>query len=103
MRSGSPWPYRRGKSSSAAARFNELMAITLAVLAMGLAAASTLQVSVGLASLARLGTSLANVRSGPATRLEGKFPLEVTALVEELNGASGATGALDRARAGPGR
>ncbi|MFL5333224.1 MAG: sensor histidine kinase [Geminicoccaceae bacterium] len=71
---------------SVAARFDELVAITLALLAMGLVAASALQVSIGLAPLARVGRSLASMRSGAATRLEGEFPLEVSALVDELNG-----------------
>jgi signal transduction histidine kinase len=71
--------------AAVAGRFDRLLAITLALLAMGLVAASAIQVAVGLAPLARLGRALAGVRSGTARRLEGDFPQEVAALVDELN------------------
>lgn len=66
-------------------RFDRLLALTLAILAAALLAASSLQVTVGLLPLTRLGAALARVRSGAAARLEGPFPAEVGPLADELN------------------
>lgn len=71
--------------AAVAGRFDRLLMITLALLAAGLVAASAIQVAVGLAPLSRLGRNLAGVRAGAARRLEGSFPEEVAALVDELN------------------
>lgn len=66
-------------------RFTETLALSLAVLGLGLIAAVIIQVRYGLLPLARLRGGLAAVRSGRATRLAGPFPYEVTPLAEELN------------------
>jgi signal transduction histidine kinase len=66
-------------------RFNETLAWSLAALGLGLVAAVLLQVHYGLLPLRRLGRSLADIRLGRASRLEGRFPREVQPLVQELN------------------
>ena len=66
-------------------RFTETLALSLAVLGLGLIAAVIIQVRYGLLPLARLRGGLAAVRSGHATRLAGPFPDEVTPLAEDLN------------------
>ena len=71
--------------AAVAGRFDRLLLLTLALLATGLVAASAIQVAVGLAPLSRLGRALARVRSGEARRLDGSYPTEVEALVDELN------------------
>ncbi len=71
--------------AAVAGRFDRLLLMTLALLAAGLVAASALQVAIGLAPLSRLGRALAGVRGGAARRLEGSYPQEVAALVDELN------------------
>lgn len=65
--------------------FVGLMGAALAVLAIGLLVAVTLQVSVGLAPLQRLRGDLAAVRDGTSRRLAGRFPDEIRPLVDELN------------------
>jgi signal transduction histidine kinase len=71
------------------ARFNPSLVLALAVLAAGLIAASSLQVTLGLMPLRRLGHGLARIHAGTSTRLEGDFPAEVSPLVDELNGVLG--------------
>ncbi|MEK0085090.1 ATP-binding protein [Benzoatithermus flavus] len=81
-------------------RFDRLLALDLAILAAALLAASSLQVKVGLLPLARLSAALARVRSGAMDRLEGRFPIEVSPLVDELNALlEHQTKLLERARA----
>ena len=70
---------------AAIARFTETLALSLAVLGLGLIAAVIIQVRYGLLPLVRLRDGLAAVRSGRATRLAGPFPDEVTPLAEDLN------------------
>lgn len=70
----------------AIARFDGVLAASLAVLLLLLAAAALLQVRVGLAPLGRLRQSLAQLREGRAARLEGRFPAEVQGLVDDFNG-----------------
>ncbi|MFQ5783258.1 MAG: ATP-binding protein [Alphaproteobacteria bacterium] len=65
--------------------FNETLALSLAVLGIGLLAAVIVQVRYGLSPLRRLRDALAAVRSGRATQLVGRFPDEVTPLARELN------------------
>ena len=67
------------------ARFDRLLVATLVALALGLVAASWVQVTVGLSPLSGLGRALVRVRVGEALRLEGRWPDEVAGLVEELN------------------
>lgn len=66
-------------------RFNETLAWSLGALGLGLVIAVLLQVRYGLMPLRRLGLSLAEIRLGHASRLEGRFPREVQPLVQELN------------------
>lgn len=66
-------------------RFNETLAWSLGTLGLGLVAAVLLQVRYGLLPLRRLGRSLADIRLGRASRLEGRYPTEVQPLVQELN------------------
>lgn len=67
-----------------ARRLDRLVALSLGVLAVALLAASALQVRVGLQPLHRLTRALGTLHRG-AARLDGQYPAEVTALVEELN------------------
>ena len=83
-----------------ARRLDRLLAITLALLAVALVATSALQVTIGLAPLARLGQALIRVRSGTFTRLEGEYPQELAGLADELNGLlAQQTQLIERARA----
>ncbi|MBN9329005.1 MAG: histidine kinase [Comamonas sp. SCN 67-35] len=67
------------------ARFTRLLLFALAVLAVGLLAAVALQLRLLLAPLALLREKLAAVRSGGASALAGRFPQELTPLVDEFN------------------
>lgn len=79
--------------------FNETLAWSLGALGLGLVAAVLLQVRYGLVPLRRLGRSLADIRLGHASRLEGHFPREVQPLVQELNALVDHNAALvERAR-----
>lgn len=66
--------------------FNRDLAIALFALAFVLAAASLLQMQIGLAPLARLQERLARVRRGEHYRLTEAAPLEVQPLIDEING-----------------
>ncbi len=70
---------------AAVLRFSGVLAASLAVLFLLLAAAGWAQVSVGLAPLRTLARTLADVRQGRAQRLTGRFPLEVQPLIDEFN------------------
>jgi len=70
---------------AAVLRFSSVLAASLAVLFLLLAAAGWAQVSVGLAPLRTLARTLADVRQGRAQRLTGRFPLEVQPLIDEFN------------------
>ncbi|MFA7669158.1 MAG: sensor histidine kinase [Burkholderiaceae bacterium] len=65
--------------------FRVLMAIFLGLLALGLTVAAVVQVVVGLRPLALLRERLADVRTGRAARIEGRFPSEIQPLVQEFN------------------
>jgi len=67
------------------AQFRVPLAVFLGLLALGLAAASVLQVVVGLRPLARLRERLARVRAAEAPRIDGRFPREIQPLVDEFN------------------
>ncbi len=70
------------------------------LLAVFLMLASALQISIGLAPMARVRKGVADIRSGRMRRLDGDFPNEVGPLVDEINellAASEAT--VERARA----
>jgi signal transduction histidine kinase len=65
--------------------FGAKLALTLAVLALGLIGAVAAQVYYGLRPLQRLRQALAAVRAGSSPRLPASFPGEVQPLVHELN------------------
>ena len=69
----------------AVADFRTTLALSLAVLGVGLAAAAALQVAGGLRPLGRLRRDLTAVRDGRATRLAGSYPPEIAPLVADLN------------------
>ncbi|MFN3229699.1 MAG: sensor histidine kinase [Asticcacaulis sp.] len=68
-----------------AARFAILTAVALVLLGTGLVAAILVQVRVGLGPLFRIGQDVARVRQGKQQRLEGRYPVEIAPLAEELN------------------
>jgi signal transduction histidine kinase len=79
--------------------FGAKLALTLAVLALGLIGAVAAQVYYGLRPLQRLRRALAQVRAGATPRLPASFPGEVQPLVHELNALLDHNAALvERAR-----
>ncbi|MDP4592968.1 MAG: HAMP domain-containing histidine kinase [Beijerinckiaceae bacterium] len=66
--------------------FTRELALALLVLGAFLAAASYLQVTVGLQPLVRLRKDLAHIRNTSAPRLQETVPAEVYPLVSEING-----------------
>lgn len=80
-------------------RFNGLLAASLAGLGLLLALAALAQVAVGLAPLKAMQAALQRVREGRAQRLEGRFPTEVQALIDDFNGVLDRNAeVVDRAR-----
>jgi signal transduction histidine kinase len=76
-----------------------LLAVALAVIAVGVISAAALQVTAGLRPLRRLRRALAAVRRGGQTQLDGAYPTELAPLVDELNALLAQQGALvQRAR-----
>lgn len=65
--------------------FDYYLAGTFAALSIGLLLTTIFQVRFGLAPLKRITRSLADIRSGKAERLEGKFPVEIAPLARETN------------------
>lgn len=65
--------------------FARTVALALGVLAVVLWVASWWQVRLGLAPMRRLQQSLAGLRAGRSSQLQGQFPAEVQPLVDELN------------------
>ncbi|MDO5706776.1 MAG: ATP-binding protein, partial [Paracoccus sp. (in: a-proteobacteria)] len=63
------------------------LAISLAVLGVGLAVAVAIQVTIGLSGLGRLGRDLRRVRDGKAERLPRPGISELDPLVNEINAA----------------
>ncbi len=80
-------------------RFGSKLALTLLLLALGLAGAVLVQVRFGLRPLRALRTALQKIRAGEAERLPETFPAEVEPVVEELNALLDHNAALvERAR-----
>jgi signal transduction histidine kinase len=75
----------RSRVESMASSFTRTLAVSLAILALGLAAVVVAQVQIGLAPLRRLGRTITELREGHVDRVEGDFPSEVRPLVEDLN------------------
>jgi len=69
----------------AVADFNGALLLSLAGIGLALVLAVVFQVSFGLRPLRAIGKSLAAIRAGDATRLEGDFPDEIAPLASELN------------------
>ena len=67
------------------AAFRSQLIQALALAGVGLLAATLFQVRFGLFPLTRMERGLAAIRSGAATRLEGRLPSEVRPLQQELN------------------
>lgn len=65
--------------------FDKTLFGALVALAIGLVVAILIQVHYGLRPMRVLQTQVAAIRSGRSSRLSGKFPREVTTLVNELN------------------
>ncbi|MBX9711437.1 MAG: sensor histidine kinase [Xanthobacteraceae bacterium] len=65
--------------------FDYYLAGTFAALSVGLLLTTIFQVRFGLAPLKRISDSLADIRSGKAERLVGKFPVEIAPLARETN------------------
>ncbi len=88
--SGTPWRVLVAadlrETEAAVARFNGVLAASLAVLLALLCAAALAQVAVGLAPLRALQRALAAVHAGRAQRLDGRFPAEVQPLIDDFNG-----------------
>ncbi|MBA4210750.1 MAG: histidine kinase [Parvibaculum sp.] len=79
--------------------FNVWLFASMAAMGAGLLVALLIQVRFGLRPLERVRKSLAEIRSGRATKLDGEFPAEIEPLAEELNGLlEGNREVLERAR-----
>lgn len=75
----------RGPSDRDAGRFAATVALALAALAVGLAAAVVVQVRIGLAPLRAMGDQLAAIRASKRARLDEEAPEELAPLARELN------------------
>lgn len=67
------------------AKFRTRLTSALALVGLGLLAATAFQVRFGLLPLRRIERGLASIRSGEAERLEGQLPAEIEPLQAELN------------------
>jgi signal transduction histidine kinase len=65
--------------------FDYYLGGTFAALGIVLLLTTIFQVRFGLAPLKRISESIADIRSGRAERLEGKFPVEIAPLARETN------------------
>lgn len=70
---------------TAVSGFTNAMAVSMAVLGMGLIAAAFFQVRFGLRPLKRMCRVLLDIRAGRASRMEGEFASELAPLAKELN------------------
>ncbi|MES1148438.1 MAG: sensor histidine kinase, partial [Bradyrhizobium guangdongense] len=73
------------RAAAAAAAFTRELSVALGLLALVLAIATTIQVSLGLRPLAMLRRGVAEIRSGSRKHLPTTVPSEVAPLVEEVN------------------
>jgi signal transduction histidine kinase len=70
---------------AARATFGDLLSASLLGLGTLLVIAALAQVALGLAPLRALESALRQVRTGRSARLEGEFPLELRALIQDFN------------------
>ncbi len=75
----------RRATAVAAAAFDRVLLLSLAVLVALLTAAAAAQTAVGLRPLQRLQRGLAELRAGRTQHLGGRFPREVQPLVDDFN------------------
>jgi signal transduction histidine kinase len=73
------------RSDRMTASFSRTLAVSLALLALGLIAVVVAQVQFGLAPLRRLGRAMTQLREAQVDRVEGEYPSEIRPLVEDLN------------------
>ncbi len=66
-------------------RFRNRLAIALSLAGLGLVTVTLFQVRFGLLPLRRIEKGLSEVRSGDATKLEGRLPVEIEPLQAEIN------------------
>ncbi|ACI93690.1 two-component sensor histidine kinase [Afipia carboxidovorans OM5] len=79
--------------------FDWYLGSTFVALTVVLLLTTLFQVRFGLAPLKRISNSLADIRSGKAERLEGRFPVEIAPLARETNALLDANRAIvERAR-----
>ena len=79
--------------------FTDNLVVALALLAAALLAAAIAQIYFGLRPLRQIRERVTAIRTGSASRLEGRFPSEVQLLVTEVNALLGANDqAVQRAR-----
>lgn len=67
------------------ADFDRQLYFYLALFGIGMIAINAIAIWLGLRPLARVRRALAEIRSGSATRLDGRFPAEIAPLAEETN------------------
>jgi signal transduction histidine kinase len=80
-------------------RFRNRLSIALALAGLGLVAVTLFQVRFGLLPLRRIEKGLASIRSGDASKLDGKLPAEIEPLQTELNALMASNqDIIDRAR-----
>jgi len=72
-------------TQAAVARFNQVLAASLAALLGLLGLAAVAQVTVGLRPLRTLRRALVDLRAGRTARLDGRFPAEVQPLIDDFN------------------
>jgi signal transduction histidine kinase len=75
----------RAPFAASIGQFASDLAVALAVLAVALIAAASLQVSLGLLPLRAIRAGIERIRRGKETGLKGDFPSEVLPLVVEVN------------------
>ncbi|HRD76352.1 MAG TPA: ATP-binding protein [Hyphomicrobiaceae bacterium] len=75
----------RREIDQAAAEFRDTLATSLLVLGVSLLAAFAAMLHFGLAPFRRLGGALQDVHSGKRPKVEGAYPVEVAALVVDVN------------------
>lgn len=75
----------RREISNSTNRFKIILTLSLLTLAIGLLAAIYLQVLLGLRPLRKMGTELADIRSGKLQNLDEELPSELRPIAMELN------------------